>query len=80
MIIVTGQPQHARASRGRIIKMEFSNLNASRIVGTKMSAYIGRAHSADLAAFDFSIDFPELDLFMKKPVRRFYHSGRAGGQ
>jgi hypothetical protein len=45
-----------------------------------MSAYIGRAHTADLAAFDFSIVFPELDLFMKKPLRRFYHSGRAGGQ
>jgi hypothetical protein len=46
MIIVTCQPQHARATRGRIIKMEFSNLNAaSHIVGTKNEhVYRPRSH------------------------------------
>ncbi|MGB6283030.1 MAG: hypothetical protein WBG18_01165, partial [Xanthobacteraceae bacterium] len=60
MIIETGQPQHARASRGRIIKMEFSNLNAaSHIVGTKNEhVYRPRSHRRFGCIL---IVFPELD-------------------
>jgi hypothetical protein len=62
MIIVTGQPQHARATRGRIIKMEFSNLNAaSHIVGTKNEhVYRPRSHRR-FGCIRFLIVFPELD-------------------
>jgi hypothetical protein len=80
MIIVTGQPQHARASRGRIIKMEFSNLNAAfHTVGTKNEhLYRPRPHRR-FGCIRFLIVFPEFDVFMTAPVRRFHDVGRAGG-